>query len=426
MSATFTASNGVEVQRSSVDPTEAYARSRRNPTSAYRITNADTLHPRCECTAAQHGRDCGHVEAWMEYCIAVAAKEQPMTNETQALVPQPMRASVTARAENTRAALAAVRGGFQDALYVAQQLDHLWPEELRNMGPERGGKTAAVIVQTAVELGVPAMAAFSYITVIKGKPFLMARMIGALIQGTRSGYIEYVERKPTRCTVRAHRPGRPVTELTVTMEDAVKAKWTERNPNYKTNPTAMLAARATTQIGWAVWPDVLAGMDVAEEGNTVITATEAVEQVPERAFRVVDPAGSAVAEAMADDMPEETFAEPPEEAEWADIVDTPVPSGDAFDSPGGESGADPDAGDPSIDYEDAVDRVVQNFGAWGIELGTDIGWGAMKVALGLPGSKPADLREDLIGWMRENGGSEPAWAVHEALAAWAEKKRGAK
>lgn len=270
------------------DPSVLWAQSRSEPNHFYRIDNAEGLWPRCRCPAALHGAECGHVLALLEQKKTEGTAMAEM--EERALVPArpSAAASVTTRAQNVRAALAATRGGFDEAMDVAVNVigRDAWPDELRNDQAE-GARKAALIVMTAAELGVAPTQAFSYITAIKGKPFLMARMVNALVSArVPGGYIIPTSRTITDCTVVARRPGRPDVTITVTIEQARRAGWTN-NKLYETNPAAMLTARATTTAGWLQFPDVLAGMDAAEEvdGQTVPFFVAEVEQVPSHAIR---------------------------------------------------------------------------------------------------------------------------------------------
>lgn len=259
------------------DPSVVLAYSRSHPDRApYRITAADTLFPKCPCLARG---ECSHIVALMEAQMTATAPE----TVTAAVVPF-RGGTVTRRAEEARAALAATRVGIEDAMFLADMQRAMWPEDIRNKPPEEGRRTAGLIIMTAVELGVSAMQAFSYIAVIKGKPFLMARMVNALVSSRIPGaYIQITDRKGTSVTGEAHRPGRPTTTVTITIEDANRAGWSS-NALYKTNPAAMLTARVTTTLGWIQFADVLAGMDAFDEDAGLMSAVS-VDQMPPHAIR---------------------------------------------------------------------------------------------------------------------------------------------
>lgn len=256
------------------------AGSRSTPGKTYRITNIEGLWPRCDCPAGTHGAECGHVLALLE--LQQKGTEMAETTATGTTAVMRTSAPVTTRALQVRETLAAVRGGFDEALFVAEKVigRAAWPEELQK--DPNGAPRAALIVMTAAELGVSPVQAFSYITTIKGKPFLMARMVNALVSArVPGGYIVPKKRGPLSCIVVAHRPGRPDVEVEITIDMARKAGWTT-NRLYESNPAAMLTARATTTAGWLQFPDVLAGMDAADEveGTTVPFFAAEVEAVP--------------------------------------------------------------------------------------------------------------------------------------------------
>lgn len=273
-------SGEVDLQPDPGDPGVMLAGSRSTPGKTYRITNIESMWPRCDCPAGTHGAECGHVLALLE--LQQKGTEMAETTATGTTAVMRTSAPVTTRALQVRETLAAVRGGFDEALFVAEKVigRAAWPEELQK--DPNGAPRAALIVMTAAELGVSPVQAFSYITTIKGKPFLMARMVNALVSArVPGGYIVPKRRGPTSCIVVAHRPGRPDVEVEITIEMARKAGWTT-NRLYESNPAAMLTARATTTAGWLQFPDVLAGMDAADEveGQTVPFFAAEVEAVP--------------------------------------------------------------------------------------------------------------------------------------------------
>lgn len=251
---------------------------------AWVIDRASTLYPRCHCPAGANGRDCKHVNALMEERMGSLRDKLEM--DTKAVVP--VRASQAQLAEVKRQALASVASGYQDALVLGQAMvaAKIAPDGVNE-------QQAAIIAMQAVDLGIPPMQAFSYIAVIKGKPFLMSRMVGALVERSGKGHIEDVDVSPTAATVRAIRQGRAPLTVTITMQQAQAAGWAN-NTMYKSHPANMLRARAVTTAGWRVFPDVLSGMDIAEEGSDLYIVDP--EAVPASAVAVEHPAPVAKAE----------------------------------------------------------------------------------------------------------------------------------
>lgn len=137
----------------------------------------------------------------------------------------------------------------------------------------------AVVALKGRELGVPPMQALSHIHVIKGKPTLSAEMMRALI--VRAGHrIRIVENTATRCVLQGIRRDDP-DHVTEVVWDADRAKRAGLGgDNYRKFSEAMLLARATTELGRAMFADVLMGasytpdelgaeVDYADGGATV-------------------------------------------------------------------------------------------------------------------------------------------------------------
>ena len=340
----------------------------------YEIANPEATFPRCNCPAGRWGTACKHVVAWQEHLAA--GKDGEMTETTRAVALAP-RQSMTQKAEETRLALAAVRGGIEDAIAIAKMQEAMWPDEIKNLPPDKGARTAGLIVQTAVELGVSALSAFSYITVIKGKPFLMARMINALVSSrVPGGYIAVTSRTPTEATAMAVRPGRPNQTVRITIQDAQKAGWA-KNALYQTNPAAMLAARATTTVGWLAFADVLAGMDAydAETGEEMYAAQ--VEAVPAAAIAVEEVPADPGEEPM-----EGQYREPPPEQQ--------------------------------IVFLEATAAMLARQGS---------GWGQLRNAMRFEGNTQTAVRQALLTWWNEfefTDTEQAVKALEEALTAYRE------
>lgn len=141
---------------------------------------------------------------------------------------------------------------------------------------------ALAIMLKGRELGLPVMQALTEIFVIKGKIQLSASLMAGLI--LRSGAAEYfacVESTPERATYTTKRRGDPTGEkrLTYTFKDAQAAGLVKDDGGYRKHPAALLRARATTNLGRMVYPDVLAGC---------YTPDEIAEIVPEQISVRVD------------------------------------------------------------------------------------------------------------------------------------------
>ena len=280
-------SNGV-VLTATPDPEVFLARDPAGSGTSYTVRRARTLIPRCDCPAGSHGIDCKHAIAVMELRLETSSEEEKkrmseavsseglvsrdeilrlgMNEEpaepTQALaVSKPRAPSAAAVAQQRRDVLAMANASYADAFNLGKAM------VAAGIAPQGvNAEQAAIVCMQAVDLNIPPMQAFNYIAVIKGRPFLMARMVAALVLRSGKGRIEQVERTPLVATARGIRPGQPPVTVSITMEMAQRAEWT-KNPVYKSHPAAMLWARAVTTVGWMLWPDVLAGLDVAEDAE---------------------------------------------------------------------------------------------------------------------------------------------------------------
>jgi hypothetical protein len=98
--------------------------------------------------------------------------------------------------------------------------------------------------------------------VIGGRPNLLAEAQRALCR--RHGIdLEVVSSSPEHATVAITVPGGPRREVTVTMDQAIKAGWT-KSEMYQKMPERMLIARACTQAISLYAPEVKRGMDAAD------------------------------------------------------------------------------------------------------------------------------------------------------------------
>lgn len=134
------------------------------------------------------------------------------------------------------------------------------PAGLRGSVP----KVAAAILYSR-ELGLPPMTGLGSVHVVNGKAGLSAEAMRALI--FQAGHeMVFVERSTVRCIVRGRRANQQEpTEVSYTMADAQRAGDDKKNPNYRSRPAEMLAARATSTLARLIFPDVIHGMSSVEE-----------------------------------------------------------------------------------------------------------------------------------------------------------------
>lgn len=122
---------------------------------------------------------------------------------------------------------------------------------------------ATVAILYGAELGMPPHQALQQIFVINGKPAIYARTMAGLLMP--HGYLfKTVETSDTSVTVQGTGPRGEVETSTWTIERATKAGYVS-NKLYKTDPQAMLYAKALGEVARKIAPDVLMGMTYTRE-----------------------------------------------------------------------------------------------------------------------------------------------------------------
>lgn len=291
-------------------PGVGIAPSASTPGRWYVITGLGTPFLTCSCPVGAADRDCKHQTEALE----MTAEDPPQApgEESRALAIAQRSGQVT-RATAARLAAAEALGQWQTVLELGRGLaaSGLMPPGLDT--PEK----VAVVMLKALSLGIDPIQAPEYIDVIKGRPYVRAQMIRALVEASGRGRIEVVEASPERAVCIGVRPGRRPLKVTYTMEDAVRAGLVREGPEppprgtrddgdvkgggfgWKYHPADMLVARASSRIGRRMFADVLAGMGLAVEGEAFDTPEEPEEG---GAYEVID--GEAV------EVPEDEAARP--------------------------------------------------------------------------------------------------------------------
>lgn len=121
---------------------------------------------------------------------------------------------------------------------------------------------AAAILYGA-ELGLKPQQALQQVFVVHGQPAIYARTMVALLKA--KGYrFQTVETSDEKVTVRGTSPAGEVEESTWTIERAERAGYT-KNAKYKSDPQAMLYAKAASEVSRKLAPDVLLGIKYSAE-----------------------------------------------------------------------------------------------------------------------------------------------------------------
>lgn len=131
---------------------------------------------------------------------------------------------------------------------------------------------AIVIMTKAVELGIPATAAFEFFDIIENKPSL--KPIGALALIHRSPLVDVIgiNSQADRCTVTMQRRDSGFRHTaSFSLDDARQAgliKPDKDGSAWKRYPADMLRNRAIARCARVVAPDVLAGLYLTDELRT--------------------------------------------------------------------------------------------------------------------------------------------------------------
>ena len=147
------------------------------------------------------------------------------------------------------------------------------------------GKTAAIsaCILLGRELGMSPMTSLTGIYVVDGHPTLAAATMRALVYagGHRIHVDDWTDQ---RCTLTGQRRGddEPTATVTYTLADAQRAGLSGR-ATWKTYPRNMLLARATSELCRAVFPDVIAGLGLADDTDEQPTTRTTIRRRPAQA-----------------------------------------------------------------------------------------------------------------------------------------------
>jgi hypothetical protein len=123
--------------------------------------------------------------------------------------------------------------------------------------------TAAILA--GAELGFSPMASLRAFDNIQGVPAPKAITLRAVVL-SKGHDVETVEQSATRAVVKGRRKGSDTWQTSVwDIERASLMEQFKKNPNYKTNPGAMLVARATAEVCRWIASDAIMGMPYAAE-----------------------------------------------------------------------------------------------------------------------------------------------------------------
>lgn len=239
----------------------------------YTIVDVGTPFPRHvgrPCPGDKSAGACDHITQALQIAVRLHSEETQVTQSdtSKAMVRATEKAALSpavVRNEEVRLQAASSLQAWTDLLSLGKQMitTGFAPTDVNT--PEK----AALILLKAMEMGIPATAAFEFIAVIKGRPKLMGQMIQALVNRSGKGRIVITESSSTRAVAVGHREGWNETVTCIfTIEDAKNANL--NSDVWRAYPADMLVWKATARVGRRQFADVLSGMDVMDaQGGTL-------------------------------------------------------------------------------------------------------------------------------------------------------------
>ncbi|MBG6085853.1 hypothetical protein [Zhihengliuella flava] len=146
--------------------------------------------------------------------------------------------------------------------------------------PEELANDVTAIILAGKSVGYDPMQSVQQLFIVHGMPSMYARSMVALVL-SHGHELRRGEASERSVTWNARRKGETDWQaFTWTLERAERAGYTS-NPKYKTNPTEMLSAKASTEACRVVFPDVLQGIAYSVEETELEDLGEAPEPAPQ-------------------------------------------------------------------------------------------------------------------------------------------------
>ena len=137
----------------------------------------------------------------------------------------------------------------------------LLPKSMQGKAPD-----VLVTIMAGAEMGLSPMASLRAIHVIEGKPVLSADGMVALVLGSgKAKYFTRVAESDTVVTYETCRVGTDIPRRCTWTIQMAKTAGLHLKDNWRSQPRAMLAARAKSELARDVFPDVLMGVYTDEE-----------------------------------------------------------------------------------------------------------------------------------------------------------------
>lgn len=184
-------------------------------------------------------------------------------------------ANVAADALVRWADAASAAHGLAQALVLTQMV----PQAYRNN--QNGVNEATAVILLGAEVGLSPIAALQSFYVVRGQSGMYTRAMVALVL-SRGHEIWTVDESDDKVTVAGRRRGSEhVEEVSWSLARATAAGLTKSNPNYRSQPRAMLWARAAGEVARRIAPDVLTGIPETTAEDLDTTTTRASASTPQ-------------------------------------------------------------------------------------------------------------------------------------------------
>lgn len=176
-----------------------------------------------------------------------------------------------------------------------------------------------LVMLKGLELGLKPVQALSQIYIVDGKPGCSAQLKVALClqQPKICTYFRLIESTDKKATYETQRAGSKPVQLSFTIEQASAAGLTGKN-NWRSYPSAMLRARASSALADAVYPDLVQGVATLDELDEVRERVVTSSQAPMVVRNAVAPASQGA------DFVDAAPSIPPEPVEDWLTVEQPV------------------------------------------------------------------------------------------------------
>ena len=128
-------------------------------------------------------------------------------------------------------------------------------------------QSVLAVILAGRELGLGVMQSLRGFHIVEGKPVLSSGLMAALVLNSgKAKVFRCIHTSPTKATFRAQRIGDDdFIEVSFTIEEARAAGLIKPRSGWEKYPADMLVARATARAARLVFPDVCAGLYLAEE-----------------------------------------------------------------------------------------------------------------------------------------------------------------